>query len=56
MKMCPKLPEPPSLTAYRLAQPQAQWDTMKDDAFHGGQQAYGDVKRTLVRGQRCLCA
>ncbi|HEY6333128.1 MAG TPA: hypothetical protein VI756_27645 [Blastocatellia bacterium] len=29
---------------------------MRDNALHGGQQAYIDVKRTLVRGQRGLCA
>jgi uncharacterized protein (TIGR02646 family) len=29
---------------------------MRDDPFHNGQQAYIDVKHTLVRGQRCLCA
>jgi len=29
---------------------------MRDDPFHGGQQAARDTKATLVRGQRCLCA
>lgn len=56
MKTCQKLAEPPALAAYRQAQPQASWDKMKEDPFDGGQQAYTDVKRTLVRGQRCLCA
>ena len=56
MKKCRKLSEPPTLEAYRLAQPQGSWDQMRNDSFYGGQQAYTDVKRTLVRGQRCLCA
>src|SRR4051794_17876168 len=29
---------------------------MRNDPHHGGQQAYRDIKRTLVRAQRCLCA
>jgi uncharacterized protein (TIGR02646 family) len=56
VKRCKKLPEPVSLGAYRSAQPEGRWDQMRDDPHHGGQQAYRDVKRTLVRGQRCLCA
>lgn len=56
MKKCMKLLEPPTFEAYRQAQPQGSWDQMPNDPFHGGQQAYTDVKRTLVRGQRCLCA
>ncbi len=56
MKKCMKLSEPPTFEAYRQAQPQGSWDQMRNDPFHGGQQAYTDVKRTLVRGQRCLCA
>ena len=56
LKRCAKLPEPASLAAYREAKPEGQWDQMRDDPHHGGQQAYQDVKRTLVAGQRCLCA
>ena len=56
MKLCKKLPEPATLVAYRTAQPQGSWDDMHDDALNGGQQAYPEIKRTLVRGQRCLCA
>jgi uncharacterized protein (TIGR02646 family) len=56
VKACLKLPEPASLTAYRQAQPSASWDNMRNDSLHGGQQAYLDVKRSLIRGQRCLCA
>ena len=29
---------------------------MRNDSLHGGQQAYLDVKRSLIRGQRDLCA
>lgn len=56
MKRCQKLAEPPSLSAYRQAQPDASWERMRDDPIHGGQEAYSDSKRTLVKGQRCLCA
>lgn len=56
MKHCRKPPEPPSLTAYRAAQPNATWEQMRDDPLHGGQEAYADIKPALVRGQRGLCA
>lgn len=56
MKKCQRLPEPTALAAYRQAQPFGTWDAMRNDPFHGGQEAYRDIKTTLVRGQRCLCA
>ncbi len=56
MKRCQKLPEPTSLATYRNAHPDASWDEMRDDPFDSGQQAYRDIKHTLVKGQRCLCA
>jgi uncharacterized protein (TIGR02646 family) len=56
VKRCPKLPEPASLTAYRTAQPNGTWEQMQNDPFYGGQQAYAEIKPTLVRGQRGLCA
>lgn len=56
MKMGQKLPEPTTLEIYRQAQPQASWDEMRNDPFHGGQQAYLDSKQTLIKGQRGLCA
>jgi len=56
VKRCAKLNEPPMLTAYRVAKPDATWEEMRDDPSHGGQQAARDTKTTLVRGQRCLCA
>jgi len=56
VKRCAKLNEPPLLTTYRAAKPDATWEEMRDDPFYGGQQAARDTKSTLVRGQRCLCA
>jgi hypothetical protein len=56
MKICKKMPEPASLDAYRSAQPEGTWDQMRDDPYHGGQPAYRDIKSTLVKAQRCLCA
>ena len=56
MKRCAKLSELDSLVAYRGAQPEGTWDAVRDDPHHGGQEAYRDVKRALVKGQRCLCA
>jgi uncharacterized protein (TIGR02646 family) len=56
MKRCKKLPEPASLETYRQAQPQGTWENMRNDPFYGGQEAYREIKSTLVRGQRCLCA
>ncbi len=56
MKRCVKPMEPASLATYRAAQPQGTWDQMRDDALHGGQDAYADIKPALVRAQRGLCA
>lgn len=56
MKQCRKLLEPATLTNYRAAQPDGTWDAMKNDPHHDGQQAYYDIKATLVCGQRGLCA
>lgn len=56
MKTCRKPPEPPSLASYRAARPSSTWDDTRSDPFHGGQQSYQDVKRALIRSQRCLCA
>lgn len=56
MKVCLKEPEPPSLANFRAAKPAAKWEEMKNDAHNGGQEAYADVKRSLVRAQRGLCA
>lgn len=56
MKAIPRADEPATLTAFRSAQPTATWDRMREDAFHEGQQSYLDIKATLVRVQRGLCA
>ena len=56
MKLGQKLAEPATLAAYRQEQLDASWDNMRNDPFHGGQQAYLDIKQTLMQGQRGLCA
>jgi uncharacterized protein (TIGR02646 family) len=56
VKHVPKSPEPPALTAFRAAQADATWEALRNDPLHGGQQAYVDIKRTVVRDQRGLCA
>lgn len=56
MKLGQKLAEPATLATYRQAQPQASWDEMRNDPFHEGQQAYLDIKQSLIKGQRGLCA
>ncbi|MCY2965790.1 MAG: TIGR02646 family protein [Planctomycetota bacterium] len=56
MKTSLKSPEPKSLTDYRQAKPESTWDQMRNDALNGGQLAYQEIKRQVVRDQRCLCA
>jgi uncharacterized protein (TIGR02646 family) len=56
VKACRTSLEPAALSAYRAAQPAGTWDAMRDDALHGGQRAYAEIKSALVRGQRGLCA
>lgn len=56
VKSIQKPPEPKTLVTYRTACPNGTWDKMRDDAHHDGMQAYRDVKTTLVRTQRALCA
>lgn len=55
MKAIAKGVEPTSLTNYRAACPDSTWEEMKNDPQHGGQSAYREIKRRLVRNQRCLC-
>ena len=50
MKRCTKLEEPPTLTTYRGEKLEATWDEMRDDPFHGGQQAARDIKTLLFVG------
>jgi len=56
VKTCLKLDEPQSLVNYRAACPDSTWKDMYEDPHNGGMAAYRDIKRQLVRGQRCLCA
>lgn len=56
MKRVAKGVEPAALQAYRQAQPQASWDAMRDDALHGGQQAYADIRTQTHHDQGGLCA
>lgn len=56
MKLGQKLAEPATLTVYRQEQMEATWDNLRNDPFYGGQQAYLDIKQTLIKGQRGLCA
>lgn len=55
MKAIAKSDEPTSLTGYRAACAESTWEEMKNDPQHGGQTAYREIKRQLVRDQRCLC-
>jgi uncharacterized protein (TIGR02646 family) len=56
MKACIKLEEPPTLVNYRVSCPNSTWKEMYDDPQNGGMLAYRELKRQLVKGQRCLCA
>ena len=56
MKHCQKPPEPATLATYRQAQPQGTWEQMRNDPHHDGQTAYSDIKHTLTRYRRGLCA
>ena len=56
MKGIRKPAEPDTLVTYRTANPNGTWEQMRDDPHHDGMQAYIDVKTTLVRSQRALCA
>lgn len=56
MKRVLKGSEPASLQAFRLAQPQATWEQLRNDPFNGGMQAYTDIRDTTHQDQRGLCA
>lgn len=56
VKYCKKLPEPASLAGYRAENPDAKWDEMRNDHLHDGIRAAQEIKVTLIKGQRCLCA
>lgn len=56
MKICKKDQEPTSLISFRNACPSATWEDMRNDALHGGMQAYSDIKTNQLSSQRSLCA
>lgn len=56
MKRVYKGNEPVALTLYRAASPGSQWEEMKSNPHHGGQQSYQDCRSTLVNQQGGICA
>ena len=56
VKRSVRLPEPESLVNYRTADPETRWQAMCDDGLNFGPTTYSEIKVTLLRGQRCLCA
>lgn len=56
MKCCCKEREASSLQAFRSARPTATWEQMRDDPHNCGKTAYAEIKASLLRSQRGLCA
>ncbi len=56
MKRVLKGNEPASLQKFRLAQPQATWDQLKNDPLNGGPLAYADIRLEANLSQGGLCA
>ena len=56
MKRVEKSAEPQSLADFRAACPDANWDQMRNDALHNGQQVYADCRSQTGADQRGLCA
>lgn len=56
MKRVLKGDQPASLGAYLHAQPEASWDELRDDAQHGGKQAYTDIRDKTHEDSGGLCA
>jgi uncharacterized protein (TIGR02646 family) len=56
MKRTLKGTEPISLQTYRQAQPNSNWDDLKDDPMHGGKPAYDDIRQQTHQDQGGLCA
>jgi uncharacterized protein (TIGR02646 family) len=48
--------EPANLQAFRLAQPQATWEQLRNDPMNGGMQAYADIRSEAKISQGGLCA
>ena len=47
---------PPCLARYVAKFPDATWETMRNDAANGGNEAYAEVREHLVKDQKSLCA
>lgn len=56
MKRVKKSAEPPALEAYRKACPLSEWESMRNDALHGGKAAYDAIVATLEDDQGGICA
>lgn len=56
MKRVLKGNEPASLRTFRLAQPQATWDQLKNDTNNGGMQGYVDIRLETNLNQSGICA
>lgn len=56
MKTVLKGAEPPELSAFRAALPASTWQAMRDDAMHGGPNAYAACRSTAINNQCGLCA
>lgn len=56
MKTILKSDCPPNLARYAASFPNESWDDMRDDAAHGGADAYEEARSQLVKDQKGLCA
>lgn len=56
MKHVCKSSEPLSLTQYRQTMPHAKWESMRNDAEHGGDVAYSQCRTTTAQDQGHICA
>jgi uncharacterized protein (TIGR02646 family) len=56
VKRAHKDAEPASLLAFRLAQPRATWDELRNGALNDGQLAYQDIRACTHANQGGLCA
>jgi uncharacterized protein (TIGR02646 family) len=56
MKRVIKSSEPTELKTYRRACPASEWETMRNDAFHGGKAAYDAILAKLEADQGGICA
>lgn len=56
MKTINKNACPPKLARYAASFPDAHWEAMRNDALNGGDVAYEEARRHLVKDQKNLCA